>query len=74
MALDMWPCEYGGALLIHWLHEKFYFQNSLSPVSTWAIKVIRKVRKRRHPNPVFGHIGDEISKNSGKSTLGFNGL
>jgi len=23
-------------------------------------KVIRKVRKRRHQNPLFGHIGDEI--------------
>jgi hypothetical protein len=24
-------------------------------------KVIHKVRKRRHRNPLFGHIGDEIS-------------
>jgi hypothetical protein len=29
-------------------------------------KVIRKVRKRRHRNPLFSHIGDEISKNKGK--------
>jgi hypothetical protein len=29
-------------------------------------KVIRKVRKRRHWNPLFGHIGDEISKNRKK--------
>jgi hypothetical protein len=27
---------------------------------------ICKVRKRRHWNPLFGHIGDEISKNSEK--------
>jgi hypothetical protein len=35
---------------------------------TWGnkdlhIKVICKVRKRRHRNPLFGHIGHEISKN-----------
>jgi hypothetical protein len=29
-------------------------------------KVIRKVKKRRHWNPLFGHIGDEISKNRKK--------
>jgi hypothetical protein len=33
-------------------------------------KVSRKVRKRRHRNPLFSHIGDEISKNKGgKITL-----
>jgi hypothetical protein len=38
------------------------------------IKVTRKVRKRQYRNPLFGHIGDEISKNREKnSTLGFNG-
>ncbi len=37
-------------------------------------KVIRKVRKRRNWNPLFGNIGDEISKNRGKkSTPGFKG-
>ncbi len=29
-------------------------------------KVIRKVRQSRHRNPVFGHIGEEISKNRNK--------
>ncbi len=29
-------------------------------------KVTRKVRKRRHRNPLFGHIGDEISENRKK--------
>jgi hypothetical protein len=37
-------------------------------------KVICKVRKRQHLNCLFGHIGDEISKNRGKSILGFNGV
>ncbi len=38
------------------------------------IKVIRKVRKRRHRIPLFGHIVDEISKNrEKKGTTGFNG-
>jgi hypothetical protein len=38
------------------------------------IRVIGKVRKRQHQDPVFGHIeDDEISKNTGKkSTLSFN--
>jgi len=36
------------------------------------IKDISKVRPRRHLNPLFGHIGDEISKRGEKSTLGFN--
>jgi hypothetical protein len=37
-------------------------------------KVIRKVRKSRHRNPVFGHIQDEIFKNSEKKgTLRLNG-
>jgi hypothetical protein len=31
-------------------------------------KVIRKVRKWRHRNPLFGHIGDEISKNRKKNS------
>jgi len=31
-----------------------------------ANNVIRKVRQRRHWNPLFGHIGDEISKNREK--------
>jgi hypothetical protein len=36
-------------------------------------KVIRKLRKRRPRNPLFGHMGDEISKNrKKKSALGFN--
>jgi hypothetical protein len=35
-------------------------------------KVIRIVRKRRHRNPLFGHIGDEISKNRQKK--GYTGL
>jgi hypothetical protein len=34
---------------------------------------MRKVRKRQHWNPLFGHIGDEISKDRGKSTLGLRG-
>jgi hypothetical protein len=35
-------------------------------------KFIRKVRKRRHWNPLFGHRGDEISKNrKKKGILGF---
>jgi hypothetical protein len=29
-------------------------------------KVICKVRKRRHHNPLFGHIGDEVCKNRKK--------
>jgi hypothetical protein len=37
-------------------------------------KVIRKVRKRRHWKPLFGQIGDEISKNTkNKSRLSFKG-
>jgi hypothetical protein len=35
-------------------------------------KVIRKVKKRQHRNPLFGHIRDEISKNKKKSALAFN--
>jgi hypothetical protein len=33
------------------------------------IKVIREVRKRRHPIPLFGHIVDETSKNREKKVL-----
>jgi hypothetical protein len=33
-------------------------------------KVIRDVRKRRHRNPLFGHIGDGISKNGKKKVTG----
>jgi len=33
-------------------------------------KVIRKVRKTQHRNPLFGHIGDEISKNRKKKYTG----
>jgi len=33
------------------------------------IKVICKVRKRRHRNPLFGHIGDKISKNREKKYI-----
>jgi hypothetical protein len=29
-------------------------------------EVICKIRKRQHQNPLFGHIGDEISKNKEK--------
>jgi hypothetical protein len=36
-------------------------------------KFICTVKKRQHRNPLFGHIGDEISKNKKKTTLGFNG-
>ncbi len=35
----------------------------LSITKTCDNKVIRKVRKRQHRNPLFGHIGYEISKN-----------
>jgi hypothetical protein len=35
-------------------------------------KVIHKVKKRWHGNPLFGHIGDEMFKNGKKITLGFN--
>jgi hypothetical protein len=31
-----------------------------------AIQVMGKVRKTRHQNPLFGHIGDEISKKQQK--------
>jgi hypothetical protein len=31
---------------------------------------MRKVRKRQHQNPMFGHIGDEISKNRKKKYTG----
>jgi hypothetical protein len=31
-----------------------------------SIKVIRKVRQRRHQNPLFRHVRDEISKNGEK--------
>jgi hypothetical protein len=42
--------------------------------TTIKIKVIRNVRKKRHRNPLFGRIGDEIFKNRGKkSAQGFNG-
>ncbi len=52
---------------IGWVHPKSAHARPL----TWGnknlhIKVIRKVRKRRHRNPLFGHIGDEISKNRKK--------
>jgi hypothetical protein len=36
-------------------------------------KMIRAVRKRRHRNPLFGHIGDEISKNREKKYTGLQG-
>jgi hypothetical protein len=36
------------------------------PCKMLANKVIRKVRQRRHWNPLFGRIGDEISKNKEK--------
>jgi hypothetical protein len=32
-------------------------------------QVIHKDRKRRHQNPLFGHIGDEISKNRKKNKV-----
>jgi hypothetical protein len=36
-------------------------------------QVIPKLRKRRHRNPLFGHMGDEISKRrKKKSALGLN--
>jgi hypothetical protein len=35
-------------------------------------KVTRQLRKRRDRNPLFGHMGDEISKNRKKNILGFN--
>jgi len=41
-----------------------------------VIKVNHKVRKKRHPKPLFGHIGYKVSKKrkkKKKSTLGFNG-
>jgi hypothetical protein len=43
-------------------------------VSSWSHllnenEFIRKVRKRRHWNPLFGHIGDEISKNREKKEV-----
>ncbi len=34
-------------------------------------KIIRKVRKRCHHNPLFGHIMDEISKNREKKYIRF---
>jgi hypothetical protein len=34
-------------------------------------KVIRKVKKRPHWNTLFGHIGDEISKNEKQNTWDF---
>jgi hypothetical protein len=34
----------------------------LGSLTLWYNKVIRKVRQRQHRNPLFGHIGDEISK------------
>jgi hypothetical protein len=40
---------------------------------SWDILVIRQVTKRQHQNPLFSHIGDEISKNKEKNTLGLNG-
>jgi hypothetical protein len=33
-------------------------------------KVIYKVRKRQHQNPLFGHIGDEIFKTRKKRYIG----
>jgi hypothetical protein len=44
---------------------KFHPLTLPSPITIFEydIKVIRKVRKRRHQKPLFGHIGDEISKN-----------
>jgi hypothetical protein len=33
-------------------------------------KVIREVRQRRHRKPLFGQIGDEISKNRKKMYTG----
>jgi hypothetical protein len=37
---------------------------------SWLNKVIGKVRKTQHCNPLFGHIGDEISKNREKEYTG----
>jgi hypothetical protein len=34
---------------------------------------ICKVRKRRHWNPLFGHMGMKFHKTGKKSTLGFKG-
>ncbi len=34
---------------------------------------ICKVRKRRHWNPLFGHMGDEISQNREKEYTGLQG-
>jgi hypothetical protein len=39
----------------------------------YYIKVIRKVMKRRHRKPLFGHVGDETSKTGQESTIGFKG-
>jgi hypothetical protein len=35
---------------------------------------ICKVRKRRHWNPLFGHMGDEISQNREKEYTGLQGV
>jgi hypothetical protein len=36
-------------------------------------KITCKIKKTWHRNPLFSHIGDEISKNTKKKTLGFKG-
>jgi hypothetical protein len=40
------------------------------PCKILANKVTRKVRQTRRWNPLFGHIGDDISKNSKKKYTG----
>jgi hypothetical protein len=61
------------------LQAQNWVRTLLEGSSTYLIqhtKVIRKVRKRRHRNPPFGHIGDEISKKQVEKNvhLGFNGV
>jgi hypothetical protein len=55
-------------IFVHW---SSYFLNSC--MKSWINKVIHKVRQRWHRNPLFGHIGDEISKN-GRKKKRYTGL
>ncbi len=48
------------------IERPFHVSRCMGTRATAHNKVFRKVRQRRHRNPVFGHIGGEISKNRNK--------
>ncbi len=57
-------------LVITRCHQNIWY---LLFVISFVQRVKPKVRKRWHQNPLFGHIGDKISKNRNKKYTGLRG-